>query len=205
MSTPPPSDPTVAYYDANAERFTQETVAVDMGSLYRPFLAEFPAGGHILDAGCGSGRDTVAFLRMGYAVTAFDASAEMARRASAAACIPVSVLRFQDLECREQFDAIWACASLLHVRRAEIDDVLGRLTRALRPGGVWYMSFKTGHGEEMQGGRLFNDYTDLELRDLVARHRALCMLQLWETTDLRPDRDKELWLNVLVRRCLSAD
>jgi hypothetical protein len=146
----------------------------------------------------------VAFLRLEYAVTAFDASAEMARRASAIDGIPGLVLRFQDIEWREQYDAIWACASLLHVRLAEIDDVLARLTRALRPGGVWYMSFKQGHGEEVRGGRLFNDYTEQELRDLVARHRAVCMLQLWETRDLRPCRSGELWVNALIQRCLST-
>jgi ubiquinone/menaquinone biosynthesis C-methylase UbiE len=42
-----------------------------MAPLYTRFLARIPAGGHILDAGCGSGRDALAFRKLGYAVTAF--------------------------------------------------------------------------------------------------------------------------------------
>jgi SAM-dependent methyltransferase len=204
MSTSRPSDPTVAYYEANAERFARETLALDLGPLYGPFLAEVRPGGHILDAGCGPGRDAAAFLRMGYRVTAFDASPEMTRRASAATGLLVQVRRFQDLECRAEYDGIWACAAVLHVPRGEIDDVFAQLAGALRPGGVWYMSFKRGAGEEWRGGRLFNSYTVEGLEGLIRRHPVLSLIRSWETADLRAERAEEVWLNALVRRVVDG-
>ena len=82
MSPNQPSDPTVAFYDAHAGQYVRDTFGLVMAPLYEPFLALVPAGGHILDVGCGSGRDALAFLRRGFRVTAIDASGEMARLAS---------------------------------------------------------------------------------------------------------------------------
>src|SRR5262245_33297557 len=107
----PPSDPTVAYYDAQAEQYALETRTAEMGRLYEPFLKLVPSGGHILDAGCGSGRDALAFRRLGYRVTAFDASPVLCKMAEDLIGQSVSVLRFQEVAFREEFDSIWACAS----------------------------------------------------------------------------------------------
>jgi SAM-dependent methyltransferase len=196
MNSNPPSDPTVAYYDRNAKAYCEGTLGVCMDRLYKPFLALVPAGGHILDAGCGSGRDAREFLRRGYTVTAIDASAGLARVAVA----PVTVLRFEDMDWEGRFDGVWACASLLHVRRTEIDGVFARFSRALWPGGVWYMSFKPGEAEEVRGGRLFSDYTEESLRELVGRHPLLEFVRVWVTGDVRPGQAGQRWLNALVRK-----
>jgi SAM-dependent methyltransferase len=74
---------TIAYYNDNAEAFFSDTAGVDMSELHRRFLREIPEGGLILDAGCGSGRDSKAFLDLQFRVRAFDASPELARKASA--------------------------------------------------------------------------------------------------------------------------
>jgi SAM-dependent methyltransferase len=203
MSTNPPSDPTAAYYDSHAARFAAETLGLDTGWLYEPFLALVPPRGHILDAGCGPGRDSLAFLRRGYRVTAFDASPALARLAQGVTGLPVAVLRFQDVAYEDQFDGIWACASLLHVPRREIGGVIARLARALRPGGVWYMSFKAGEAEEVRDGRFYNNYTDRLLRELVGGHRPLAVIDTWQTEDARPERRGEFWINALVRRVLD--
>src|SRR5262245_25549836 len=159
-----------------------------------------PAGGHILDAGCGPWRDAAEFRRRGYRVTAFDASPEMARMAPERTGEPVAVLRFQELTYQEQFDGVWACASLVHVPRVAMDEVFCRLTRALRAGGAWYMSFKRGEGEEMRDGRLFNDSTDSSFAELLKRYPRLVLLRTWQTEDLRPERCGQYWLNALVQK-----
>jgi 2-polyprenyl-3-methyl-5-hydroxy-6-metoxy-1,4-benzoquinol methylase len=137
-----------------------------------------PPNAHILDAGCGSGRDSKAFTSMGFRVTAIDASEEMVSLASQYSGLPVKLLRFQDLDFNEEFDAIWACASLLHVPRAEIDDVLTRLANAPKSGGIMYMSFKHGLRERTKNGRFFNDYTEESLHRQLARHPQLPILKL---------------------------
>ena len=191
-------DMTTRYYSENAPVFFADTVAVAMDPLYARFLPHIPPGGHILDAGCGSGRDTVAFLERGYRVTAFDASPSLAALAERHTGQRVRVLRLQDLEWSQTFDGIWACASLLHVPAAELPAVMGRLAEALRPGGVLYASFKYGRGEREHQGRRFTDLDVAGLRALLAQVPGLTGPETWISEDLRPGRAAERWLNTLL-------
>jgi SAM-dependent methyltransferase len=196
-------DPTLAYYEDQAETFFAETVDVDMAPLYARFLARVSPGGHILDAGCGSGRDALALRRLGYAVTAFEASPKLARLASAHCGLKVEVRRFQEIEREDRFDGIWACASLLHVPMAELPEVLGRLGRALKSDGVLYASFKYGAGEREHGGRRFTDLDESGLAALVDAVPALAVVETWVTGDRREGREGERWLNVLLKTCIK--
>jgi SAM-dependent methyltransferase len=200
MSTPRPSDDPLAYYNRNARAYAEATLRVCMEQLYRPFLDLLPPGGHILDAGCGSGRDARVFWERGYRVTAIDGSPELAWLASQVIGQPVEVLRFEELAFEDTFDGIWACASLLHVPRTEVDQVVERFVRALRASGAWYLSFKLGEAEEVHGGRLFSDYTEGSLSELVGRHPSLSVVRVWRTEDVRPERSGEYWLNALLRK-----
>jgi len=92
----------ISYYNANAEAYFRDTVGADVGSLRERFLAHVLPGGHILDAGCGSGRDARAFAEAGYRVTAFDASAEMVKRAAAHTGLDVKLLTFDDIAWLEE-------------------------------------------------------------------------------------------------------
>ncbi len=188
---------TISYYDQNAQHFFDDTANVDMGELYSEFLHHIPKGGRILDAGCGSGRDTRHFLQQGYDVTAFDASAAMCRLASEFTGICVVQRTFEQVDWRCTFDGIWACASLLHVARDQIEIVLQKLCRALKPEGVMFMSFKFRDGQWEQGGRFFNGYNETTLRAMLADQPAE-VLKVWTTFDQRPERRGEQWLNALI-------
>ena len=161
--------PTDQYYDQFAAEFFGSTVGVDMAQIHQRFLAELTPGARILDAGCGSGRDARAFSEAGFQVTAFDASAELARLASTHCGFEVAVRRFEDVDEVETFDGIWCCASLLHVPLAAMPATLDRLWRALRPGGTLYLSFKHGTGERVHGGRRFTDADEATLRQWFSR------------------------------------
>lgn len=191
-------DTTTRYYTENAGAFFADTVAVAMDPLYARFLTHIPPGGHILDAGCGSGRDTLAFLQKGYRVTAFDASPSLADLAERHTGQPVQVLRFLDLEWNREFDGIWACASLLHVPVGDLPDALGRLALALRHRGILYASFKHGRGERTHQGRRFTDLDEAGLQTLLGQVPGLTELETWISEDLRPARAAERWLNTLL-------
>ena len=192
---------TVAYYDAHATVFCKSTASVDVSELYAPFLQEIAAGGRILDAGCGSGRDSLAFLKMGYQVVSVDASVEMVNAATKLTGQEAKLLTFDSLEFEGEFDGIWACASLLHIARQDLNDVLNRLTRALKPNGVLYLSFKHGDAERVEGGRFFNDLNESLLRTFLTIHPQLDLVRLWITEDVRNDRrGRQPWLNAIVRR-----
>ncbi|MBK5940151.1 class I SAM-dependent methyltransferase [Halochromatium roseum] len=193
------SDPTLAYYDAEAESFFATTVDVDMSSLYEPFLRQLAEGAAILDAGCGSGRDARIFNERGYAVTAMEPSPALAALAEAHCGLPVEIRRFQAIDWCGCFDGIWACASLLHVPLAELPEIMQRLARALRAGGILYVSFKYGRGQRVHGGRRFTDLDEAGLAKLLCRVPALKLVESWITADRRPDREGERWLNALLR------
>lgn len=190
---------TIRYYDEHAEEFVRGTVSVDMEPLHGLFLAMLPETGTILDAGCGSGRDSKAFLDRGYSVTAIDASEKMVEATANLTGLVARRLQFQQMEFDNEFDGIWACASLLHVPRAEIGTVLNAFARALRPNGVCYLSFKEGDGERVQDGRLFTDFTESGLKAVLAHHSELEVVRIWTTEDARPDRADQ-WVNALVRK-----
>lgn len=190
---------TLKYYQQHADRFFTSTVSVDMSSLYQPFVAALPDGATVLDAGCGSGRDSKAFAGMGYRVEAFDASAQMVTLATAFTGLDVQEKRFDQLEAVARYDGIWCCASLLHVSQAELPEVMRRLAQALKPGGVWYVSFKYGDSERVQEGRHFTDLNETALERLVAPLEGITITSTWQTADKRPDRH-ETWLNALLRK-----
>lgn len=190
---------TVRYYDDHAEEYVGGTIGVVMDTLYQPFLECLPKGGTILDAGCGSGRDTKAFLDLGYCVSAIDASTKMVEATNRLAGQIAKQQKIQELDFTEEFDGIWACASLLHVALAELDDVLARIGTALRPYGVCYLSFKEGVGERMEGNRLFIDFTEDKLRERLRRQSSLKIVRTWITSDIRPEHS-ERWVNALVRK-----
>ncbi len=73
---------TIPFYDNNGQDFFERSKSIDLTPLYATLAKYIPESAHILDAGCGSGRDSKAFLERGYTVSAFDASQEMVKLAS---------------------------------------------------------------------------------------------------------------------------
>lgn len=190
---------TLKYYQDNAQTFFDGTVNVDMSSLYETFTQHLAPGARVLDAGCGSGRDAKAFLEMGYQVEAFDASPAMVELAREHTGLPVQLMTFADVDWKEEFDGIWCCASLLHVPALELPGVMRRLADALKPGGVWYVSFKYGDGEREVDGRRFTDRNEASLRRMLAVVQEIEIKSLWTTLDKRPGRD-EVWLNGVLQK-----
>ncbi len=188
---------TLKYYQDNAQTFFDGTVNVDMSSLYETFTQHLAPGARVLDAGCGSGRDAKAFQEMGYQVEAFDASPAMVELAQEHTGLPVKVMTFADVDWKEKFDGIWCCASLLHVPAVELPGVMRRLADALKPGGVWYVSFKYGDGEREVDGRRFTDMDHLNLRNLVSNIVELEVIEMWNNQDKRPLKN-EVWVNLLL-------
>lgn len=190
---------TLKYYQDNAQTFFDGTVNVDMSSLYETFNKHLAPGARVLDAGCGSGRDAKAFLEMGYQVEAFDASPAMVELAREHTGLPVQLMTFADVDWKEEFDGIWCCASLLHVPAVELPEMMRRLADALKPGGVWYVSFKYGDGEREVDGRRFTDMNKMELEILLKTVAWMKIAKMWTTRDQRPENN-EFWLNGILRK-----
>ena len=190
----------IGYYLTNAIEYCEETSQFEVGHLYPPFLKHLTPGAHILDLGCGSGRDSKAFREMGFEVTSVDGVAEIASWASKFMGHPVAVKSFQQIDYREEFDGVWASASLLHCPRAQIHDVMSRIAKALKPDGLAYLSFKWGEDDTVDElGRHFTNYTTRTLRGVIEKLELFSVLDLWsESVVLRGSEQK--WTNALLRR-----
>lgn len=189
----------IGYYDRQGDVFFAGSVWADMSATRARFLAHLPSPAEILEGGCGSGRDALAFAQAGHQVTAFDGSAEMVRRAREHTGLPVIQMTFDQVDWLDRFDGIWTCASLLHVPRAELPDILGRLARALKPGGAWMASFKRGTTERQVEDRSFTDMTEEMLAEALTAH-GLELAELWTEADVRPGRAEEHWVAAIAKR-----
>lgn len=194
---------TVNDYNANAKQFFADTVGVDMSDLHARFLSGLPKSGLILDAGCGSGRDSKAFLDRGFRVNSFDASSELALLATELTGQHVAIRTFAQVDEIACYDGIWACASLLHLPEQEIETALQHLWHALKPDGTLYVSFKTGEGERTHNGRQFTDANPPRLQSWLAGLPGLKSVDYWITQDQRPNRT-ETWLNALIHRATTG-
>ena len=190
---------TLDYYQRNANVFVEQTLSADMHDAQKRFLNMLKPQAYILDFGCGSGRDAIAFLSRGYRVDAIDGSPELCRIASELIGNPVKQMLFDELSSINQYDGIWACASILHIPKRELVDVLRKISDALKDSGVLYTSFRYGSFEGMRRGRYFIDLTEDTLRKLMEEVPSLQIIDTWITDDVRPGRE-ERWLNTLARR-----
>lgn len=196
---PHSKSPTIEYYDSHSEEYIANTVGLDMADLYKPFLELLPKGGKVLDAGCGSGRDAKLFIEQGCSVLAVDASESMVKATSRLTAQSAKQLDLRELDFHNEFDGIWACASLLHIPLAELDGVLTRFEKALRFSGVIYLSFKEGDGEREDNGRHFLDITESFLLQRLERCSKLSVIKTWVSADLRVGRTGH-WVNGLLRK-----
>ena len=179
MSEKSKKNQTIQYYDQNAADFVENTRNVDFHVMQDEFIEGLPAG-----------------------VDAIDGSAELCALASEYTGIPVKCQLFQELDASEVYDGIWACSSLLHLSYGELDEVLYRIEKALKPQGILYMSFKYGVFEGERNGRYFLDLTEEKLEQLLKKHTSLQQLRNFLTEDVRPDRE-ERWLNLFLKKINS--
>lgn len=193
-------DKTLNYYNENAQSFAFGTVSVEFTEMQDRFLEKLDPGAYILDFGCGAGRDTKYFLSQGYLVDAMDGSEQLCRIASDHTGIKVRQMLFQELEVNEKYDGIWACASILHLPKKELKEVLKKMLTALKTDGWIYTSFKYGEYEGNRNGRYFTDFTTDTFKDFMHDMHSLKIEEQWITGDVRQGRGEEKWLNLLLQK-----
>lgn len=192
---------TLDYYNKNSEEYFNSTLNVDMTNTYKPFLKLVPKDGKILDLGCGSGRDSMNFMKLGYEVIAVDGAKKLAKKASVLLGKEVIVSTFEELELKEKFHGIWACASLLHIKREDLKTVLNNLYNNLDDNGVFYMSFKYGEKEYVDDkNRYFNCFTDESIISFINENTKYNILGLYITEDKLGRVNEVKWVNLICNK-----
>jgi SAM-dependent methyltransferase len=155
----------IAAYDAEAPAYDEHEYPSD---LQREWVARvlglIPPGGTVLDAPCGTGKYFPLVAAAGHRVVGVDQSAGMLARARARG-IAVALERkaLQDLSYDRGFDAIITVDAMENVPPEDWPLVLANLHRAVRPGGVIYMTV-----EEVDQSRIEQAFSSLSTRGLPA-------------------------------------
>jgi SAM-dependent methyltransferase len=237
------------FYEDHARNYAVKFDAFDLSQVRQRFIDEIESTRkaqpqsfendniHILDAGCGTGRDTYEFLKKGYVVTAIDASPAMLRECrrklrdaldkpaneemkQAAAASRWLEVTFDEIRFRNEFDGVWAAASLLHVPSVQMEEILRKIFQALKANGILFMSFKYGHGEHERDARFYSHYGRKDIRALLGRISSAEVIDVWLSDaggknvsrgqqgwawglELINRYDRSRWLNILVRKTLK--
>ena len=195
-------DKTIDYYNLFASDFVSKTINADVDNLHELFLKYMPNGSKILDLGCGSGRDSKIFKKKGYQVVAIDGSEECCKLAEKHIEQEVLCKTFEQIDYQNEFDGIWACASLLHIPSSDIISIFEKISIALKPLAYLYCSFKYGDFEGERNGRYFLDLNPNKLTELLKPLKELIIIETSITSDVRDFRANEKWLNVIIKKSI---
>jgi len=173
---------TVDSYNRNAEHWSS-LHSTPGGSFLemRTLRTELPKGAKILDIGSGSGRHARELTSLGFDYTGIDISEglleEARKRNPDAKFLKMSMYDLDFLP--DTFDGFWAIASLLHIPKARIDEVLQGIRRVVKTDGIGIIKVKSGEGEELKReesaaghiyDRFFSYYTPEEIEKVLRRN-----------------------------------
>ncbi len=191
---------TLDYYNNNAKDYFDTTVNADMSIQYEFFLKHIPDGGRILDFGCGSGRDALFFKNNGYEVYAIDGSLELCKLAKEYTGIDVKCMDFKDLSNISFYDGIWASASLLHVPKDELIDILKKIRDSLKENGYLYAALKDGIGEEItKEGRYYN-YIKYDKFIELSSKSGLELVDFFSSKSVSNPNEQHYWNNYILKK-----
>ncbi len=166
----------VEFYSRGADTFAENNSLGDMPQEYLELLRKFcdlTGSGKILDAGCGHGRDTEFFTGNGLEAVGVDLAEKMIEKARERKSADFRLMDIRDLDFEdEQFDGVWCNNVIIFFPYDEMPQVISELYRILKPGGLFFISFKLGDGElerEKYGGTV--------KQHLVSRERARELLE----------------------------
>lgn len=200
MST---DDETIAYYEKAAPHYTAST-AQDRHRHLDPFLDRLSPGASLLELGCGCGADAAHMLKGGFRVDATDGTRAMTIKARERFGIEARVMRFDELAASQEYDAVWAHASLLHAPRTALGEIFARIRTALKPGGLHFANFKLGDADHPDEGRdPLGRWTNLPDPAWLADAYTQAGFDILETDRYRgngADGVQRDWLALTVRR-----
>lgn len=157
---------TIAVYDSQIDAYVEMIKQHSHDPLLHAFLKLVPAGGHVLDLGCGPGDASAAMIEQGLSVDPIDGSEQMVKLANEVYKVGARQAYFEQIDGVEIYHAVWANFSLLHASQDEFPIVLKNLRRAIKSGGYLHIAMKLGSNTNRDSlGRFYSYYTEQELVD----------------------------------------
>ena len=185
------------YYKEHAKEYVIKTKDIDMTSSYEFFLKYAKPKSRLLDIGFGSGRDSIYFKNKGYNVTSIDSTLEFCQIAKGLGLDDIRCMKAEEIDYIEEFECIWACASLLHVHSNDLNKVFINCNNALKNDGIMYCSFRYGNFEGTIDDRYFIYLTE----DSINEYLIDTNLKIidYKITDDNLKRDIK-WINFILKK-----
>lgn len=187
-------------FDRIAERYERSASADPVGHYYRRFLDRctdmIPAGGRVLDVGCGAGRTAAEFAERAH-VVGVDISPVQVRLARER--VPAGAFLIADIATLQfrsnAFDAIAAFWSVIHVPRDLHAELFASLHGWMRPGGVLFGAFGSSDNPEERGEFLgepmYWSHYDAETTRGLLSHAGFNIVQAEVVAD---EGERPLWV-----------
>ena len=186
------------YYSKNYKECINKTKNVDMKEYYNVFEMYLKPNSKILDVGFGSGRDSLYYNSRGYNVYSIDPIKEFCDNANELGLTNVYQMSIEDIEYNNEFDGIWACASLLHLESNKLVDVFNKCYEALKDNGLMYVSFKYGDFEGIIDDRYFTYLVEESFINIINQTKFK-IDKIWINNEDKLNRDIK-WLNVVLEK-----
>lgn len=161
---------TINYYNQNAQEYALKVSGANMSADLNSLIESLPKNSDIklLEIGAGGGRDLKYMRGRGLNVVPLEPSNELANLIEEEQGVKVVRQKVQDMSYENEFDGVYAIASLLHIPKNEILDVLKRIKSSLKENGVFLLTLKEGVGESLDNqDRFFSYYAVDEIKEIL--------------------------------------
>jgi len=190
---------TIKTYEQIANSYEERYKDINLIKHLIDFFIQNLKGKKVLDIGCGPGRDAEYLSKYGLNVKGIDLTPSFIQMASKNVPKAKFILMYmRKLEfSRNSFDGIWACASFLHIPKAEAKKTLLGFRKVLKPEGILGISVKEGLGEKFKEykdkKRFISFYTQKEFKNLVES----CNFKIIKTGK---EKKEDTWLHVFATK-----
>jgi SAM-dependent methyltransferase len=156
----------------------------------------------VLELGCGDGRDAVEIIERTKSYVGIDYSTGLVSLAKE--LLPMADFRVVDMQNFDYpyrtYDVVFAFASVLHIDKTSLRDLIEAVARSLKVGGVFYISTKAARHykkewrEDRHGRRLFYYYTEKLINNLAKEYFEVAF------SEIETSHKNQPWIQIALRR-----
>jgi len=159
-------------YESGADWHAEKSMSYNWNNQIGEFLTSLKDP-KVLDAGCGAGRDIEEFIKRGIQVDGIDFSSQAISKIKTK--FPEGNFLVGDIMQtglpEKTYGGVWACASILNLKKEDVPTALNEFNRLLESDGKLFISVKEGTEEKFVvdkvGERFFSFFSEDELKSLV--------------------------------------